>query len=263
MTKHLSHKNLHNTLVYIDLVGAGGTGSLVLSGLVRLHLALKSLGHPHGVYVNAWDPDTVSKANIGRQLFVPEELSLNKAIALVNRYNLGFGLDWNGIPRHYELKHNGHKPHIIISCVDSRSSRLAIHRNKDFYRGAYLIDCGNSADSGQVLIGDGSKEFPYPWDRYPDLIDPDKQPGNLPSCSLAEALHHQELFVNQWMATAALEILWQLFRHGELDCSGCYINLKKFTVRPAAIRDGTIEKAAIIQKKTPSKRRPKNANQNH
>ena len=42
---------MHTHPVNIDLIGVGGGGSLVLSGLVRLHLAMKSLGHPHGLAV--------------------------------------------------------------------------------------------------------------------------------------------------------------------------------------------------------------------
>ena len=70
---------MHTHPVNIDLIGVGGGGSLVLSGLVRLHLAIKSLGHPHGLAVNVWDPDIVSQANVGRQLFAPNEIGLNKA----------------------------------------------------------------------------------------------------------------------------------------------------------------------------------------
>ena len=51
--KHIV-KNLHNGTVNIALVGVGGTGSLVLSGLVRLNHALRQLGHP-GIEVKVYD----------------------------------------------------------------------------------------------------------------------------------------------------------------------------------------------------------------
>lgn len=34
-------KDLHNSKICIDLIGVGGTGSLVLSGLVRLNYAIQ------------------------------------------------------------------------------------------------------------------------------------------------------------------------------------------------------------------------------
>ena len=67
--KHTVKSGFHTHPVRINLIGVGGGGSLVLSGLVRLHLAMKSLGHPYGLDVEVWDPDRVSSANIGRQLF--------------------------------------------------------------------------------------------------------------------------------------------------------------------------------------------------
>ena len=53
--------------VTVNLIGAGGTGSQVLTCLARLDTALRGLGHP-GLFVTLYDPDTVTEANIGRQL---------------------------------------------------------------------------------------------------------------------------------------------------------------------------------------------------
>ena len=40
------------------------------------------------------------------------------------------------------------------------------------------------------------------------------------------SLERHGLFINQFVATGVLEILWQLFRHGGLDYSELYFNLK-------------------------------------
>ena len=101
--KHTVKSGFHTNPVKINLIGVGGGGSLVLSGLVRLHLAMKSLGHPYGLDVEVWDPDRVSPANIGRQLFAASEVGLNKAEALVNRCNLGFALNWEAHPECYRF----------------------------------------------------------------------------------------------------------------------------------------------------------------
>ena len=52
--------------VTVNLIGAGGTGSQVLTCLARLDTALRGLGHP-GLFVTLYDPDTVTEANIRRQ----------------------------------------------------------------------------------------------------------------------------------------------------------------------------------------------------
>lgn len=80
--------------VTVFVIGAGGTGSQVITNLARMSMALRALGHP-GLHVTVFDPDTVSTANIGRQLFSETELGLNKATALVTRINHFFGYSWS------------------------------------------------------------------------------------------------------------------------------------------------------------------------
>ena len=67
--------------VTVFVIGAGGTGSQVVTNLARMNKALQSLGHV-GLHVTVFDPDTVTEANIGRQLFSESEIGLNKAMAL-------------------------------------------------------------------------------------------------------------------------------------------------------------------------------------
>ena len=75
---HTIHPSLLRGQVSVALVGCGGVGSQVLTGLARLHKALVSLGHPGGLHVTAFDPDTVSESNVGRQLFSPADVGINK-----------------------------------------------------------------------------------------------------------------------------------------------------------------------------------------
>ena len=86
--------------VSVHVIGAGGTGSQVGTNLARMDMALRALGHP-GLHVTVFDPDTVSKANIGRQLFSESEIGLNKAVALVTRINRFFGSTWGAGDRRY------------------------------------------------------------------------------------------------------------------------------------------------------------------
>ena len=195
-------------------------------------VAMKSLGHPYGLDVEVWDPDRVSSANIGRQLFAASEIGLNKAEALVNRYNLGFALNWKAHPERY---HSNRGFDVLIACVDSRRSRKEIFQTLPKKNGPYVLDGGVLATCGQVIIGNGSKELPYPYQELPTLIDTRIKEKNLPSCSLAESLSIQELFVNQWLATAELELCWRLFRKGGLDYRGFYINLDTGRMNPVPI----------------------------
>lgn len=66
--------------VTVNLIGAGGTGSQVLTCLARLDVTL-------------YDPDEVTEANIERQLFGYSDLGLNKVVCLISRINNFFGND--------------------------------------------------------------------------------------------------------------------------------------------------------------------------
>ena len=83
--------------VTVNLIGAGGTGSQVLTCLARLDVTLRALGHP-GLSVTLYDPDIVSGTNIGRQLFSDSDIGLNKAKCLITRVNNFFGNDWRAVP---------------------------------------------------------------------------------------------------------------------------------------------------------------------
>ena len=170
--KHQTPSEFHTRPVYIELVGAGATGSLILAGLVRLHMAIKELGHPYGMAVRCWDPDTVSAANIGRQLFSEQEIGQNKAVTLISRYNYHFGLEWFAVPKKFLPSKNYESGNVVvISAVDTRKSRASINAGLKQYYNEYLIDSGCGKDFGQVCIGNGSKELPYPWVIHPELLD--------------------------------------------------------------------------------------------
>ena len=226
--KHHTPTEFHTKKVYVELIGAGATGSLILSGLVRLHLSMLELEHPQGLAVRCWDPDTITHANIGRQLYVESEIGQNKAVTLITRYNYHYGLAWCAVPKRFHSdRYYFEKNAVVIAAVDSRESRKEIHENLERYKNVYCIDCGCGKDYGQICIGNGSPELPYPWIKHPELIDESKDSEHRSSCSMADSLERNGLFINQFVATGVLEILWQLFRHGGLDYSELYINLAK------------------------------------
>lgn len=91
---HFSHPYLLNPQhpITVNVIGAGGTGSQVTTSLSRIDQELSEFEHP-GLSVRVYDPDTVSRANISRQLFSEADLDLNKAQCLVTRINRFFGND--------------------------------------------------------------------------------------------------------------------------------------------------------------------------
>jgi PRTRC genetic system ThiF family protein len=229
--------------VRVLLVGCGGTGSEVLDGLARMHFAMVALGHPGGLEITAVDGDTVSRSNIGRQRFSASDVGQNKAAVLVHRFNLFYGLSWKavcGFLKPDDLDRVQFD--LLITCVDRASTRVAIGewaRDRQYLESLWL-DFGNGASRAQVILGHLSKpvrskvlRLPNVFDLYPELKTVDDNAE--PSCSLAEALHAQDLFVNRFVADAGLAMLWRLFRDGRLEYHGAYLDVSQVSSRPFRI----------------------------
>jgi len=249
--------------VTVNLIGAGGTGSQVLSCLVRMDMALAGLGHP-GLHVTVYDPDEVTEHNIGRQLFTPADVGVNKANCLVSRLNAAFGLGWEAVGEKFPVKVKNATEkdlaNIFITCTDNVASRIKLD---GFLNGAaaamrhdgridhqsllYWLDFGNRQNTGQVVLGTISDEIPQPavdgeetvsllpkitdMPGYGDTHDDDSGP----SCSLAEALEKQDLFINSALAQLGCNLLWRMLRHGKLEHQGLYLNLETMTTNPITI----------------------------
>lgn len=154
--------------VTIHVAGAGGTGAQVIANLARMNVALRALGHP-GLHVTVFDPDIITEANIGRQLFSESELGQGKATAAVTRVNRFFGTTWTAENCRYPVRktqENGddrtRPANIIITCTDNTRSRLELWRLLKKYREAsvnneravyYWMDFGNAQTTGQIVIG--------------------------------------------------------------------------------------------------------------
>ncbi|WP_255498786.1 thiamine biosynthesis protein ThiF [Dysgonomonas sp. ZJ709] len=105
------------------------------------------------------------------------------------------------------------------------------------------MDFGNGTQTGQVVLGSLVKidqpkskkfetvaELPVITERYNLKKVKEKDSG--PSCSLAEALQKQDLFINSSLAQLGSNILWKLLTDGMTDKAGLYLNLKTMNTNP-------------------------------
>ncbi len=242
--------------ISVNLIGAGGTGSSFLTALARMNYALNQLGHC-GISVRLFDHDKVEQSNLGRQLFSEHELGMNKAVALINRVNRFFGTNWKAVAQKFEGVSSAQNQlaNITISCVDTVSARKEI---SEFLNGLkdigssrdrpmYWLDLGNGKDSGQVwlsTVGEikqpESKKFSTVgmlqdiFKAYPNLMET-QQENNEPSCSLAQALNRQDLFINSVLANMGASLMWSMFRLGVLEHRGFFLSLSDFRSAPVPI----------------------------
>lgn len=242
----------HN--ITVNLIGVGGTGSVVLSLLPRMHYSLKALGYPAGFDVTIYDGDTVSEANVIKQLFHSSEIGQNKAIALTTRINRFFELDWKAVPSLFTIKDKNNTANITITCTDTVKSRKNI--NKSLVRPKigkygdminkvpfYWLDIGNRRNDGQIVLGTPF-ECRQPESKYqtvsklPSVLDlyqnyaylaSDSDQG--PSCSLMEAIQQQDLFINGILAHLAINLLWKLFTQYYITEHALFVNLETNIVK--------------------------------
>ncbi len=139
----------------------------------------------------------------------------------------------------------------LITCTDNIRSRLTLWKFlkkvrkenfSDHSAPIYWMDFGNSQTKGQVIIGTvrekvlqpSSQEYiPMPkMNVITEEVDyakiKEKESG--PSCSLAEALEKQDLFINSTLAHIGCDILWRMFKEGKTLYRGAYVNLETLKV---------------------------------
>ena len=232
--------------VYITLVGCGGTGSHLASGLCTLILALKE--RDITTRLQLIDPDRVEEKNVGRQLFGRAEIGLPKSGTLALRLGQVYTLPIDASIRAIgagDTFVERDALSIVIGAVDNVPARKTISRAVATAAGTlWAIDAGNENHSGQVLIGNCSTSaamkgsvalgmtdrLPSPYLVYPDLIKTPKKVKPA-SCADAVATGEQGLMVNRMMAAWTLTLLHD-FLFGQLNYFGVSVDLKFAGVKP-------------------------------
>jgi hypothetical protein len=108
------------------------------------------------------------------------------------------------------------------------------------------MDFGNTRTAGQVILG--SLEVAQPVSekfitagRLPvvtelfDYGERDERDSG-PSCSLAEALQKQDLFINSVLAQLGCGLLWKLLHECVLEHHGVFLNMDTMKTNPVKIK---------------------------
>jgi len=232
--------------VHLTMVGCGGTGSHIASGLISLAGALAE--RDVAVDIQLIDPDRVERKNVGRQLFGPADIGRPKAEVLADRLNrafaarVGYTIHALGSAEASALMDpDAVTLSLVIGAVDNPAARAVIAKAVTRADGVmsrrrlWWIDAGNENHSGQVAIGDTADQahlrnagalgmigrLPAPHLVYPDLVTaPPKAKKSArrassarpPSCAELAAAGEQGLMVNRMAAAWVLAMLDAFFR---------------------------------------------------
>lgn len=237
--RHYLPADFDNRAINIMLVGCGGNGAQMLMGLASLDTALRAISS-RSLDVTVVDDDIVTEANLGRQPFYRCDVGNSKARTLTERINLAHGLAWKAVHGRAPDAIGVEGADILITCVDTASARRSIGTAFRDTRTvpAYWMDLGNRAGDGQFLIGcprrkvDDDRRLPTVLEYFPELGDDSLPDDDAPSCSVAEALERQSLFVNRVVASHALALLFDLLGRGSIGHAGAFLNLASGRVVP-------------------------------
>lgn len=231
--RHYLRPGLDGLTINVMLVGCGGNGAQMLMGLASLDTAMRAISS-RSLHVTTVDDDIVTEANLGRQPFYRCDLGNSKARTLTERINIAHGLAWKAVHGRAPETIGFNDCDILISCVDTARARRALGAELVDGRTcpAYWLDLGNRATDGQFIIGcpepsHGKKpeRLPTVLEYFPELLDDTAGEDDAPSCSVAEALERQSLFVNRVVASHALALLFELLGRGSIGHAGAFINL--------------------------------------
>ena len=113
---------------------------------------------------------------------------------------------------------------------------------QDWVKPCYWLDFGNSNKSVQVILGSSDRTKQPKSKKYKTIeklptIDKEFdlksiKDDNEPSCSVAEAIEKQDLFINPIVSYMGLNLLWKLFKDYSIMHRGYYINLETGKTNP-------------------------------
>lgn len=232
--------------IEIVLVGCGGTGSNLARSLAQIALVCRERGQD--VRLTFVDPDTVERGNVPRQMFAPAEIGMPKAAALATRFSLAWGLPITAIPALFGaavLPSGPRHTTILVGCVDAAAGRRAMAKALSdanaLGASMWWLDCGNTAEAGQVLIGSAASRtalagafaadgvclaLPSPALVAPDLLvaRPEERARPRLSCAELVAANLQSLTINQRVAAEAADFLSRLLVTGSLSRFATYFD---------------------------------------
>ncbi len=168
--------------------------SAICSGQARIS-ENQGWGHCRARYVDR----SISPAKL--RATASTEIGLAKAIVMVSRLNLFWGLRWTASLEFLSEQSKIGDFDVVLGCVDTRAARIVIGKHVLGWRSrvAYWLELGNLADSGQFVLGQplnsrnrrSADRLRTAPEIFPELCDESLEAGDGPSCSGSEALDRQ------------------------------------------------------------------------
>jgi PRTRC genetic system ThiF family protein len=220
----------------VTIVGVGGTGAFLAEDLARLF----SAHFGWRVRLTLVDHDIVEEHNEQRQAFTRRDSGRYKAQVVGERLVRQFPVEVALSLAPYDHRRDaprddrgtaGSRLCLLIGCVDNPLARCELARtlrSDGYSQPVWWLDLGNSAASGQVLLGNSvrtedlrgafdpethtCRAVPAPSLQAPELLEAPLAalPAPDQDCAAAQAVGDQEPFVNRAIAALGLAMVTRL-----------------------------------------------------
>lgn len=214
-----------HTTIDVAIVGAGGTGSFLASHVARMQRILTILDRKQW-NVEVFDPKDVTESTIAKQLFLTQERGMNKAVALTERLNRSYNLQWKGTPHTFDMDEL-YNYNMVIGCTDSIPFRNDIM----FYlKGTQVwLDSGCFKDYGQIIA-----VRPGHWPDY-NQLGLNNFENHPDSCDAIQSLEIQHPAINPTLASIMYGWLYNTFVYYRPPFLQAYINLESMKMTSGEI----------------------------
>lgn len=240
----------------VTVVGLGGTGAFLAEDLARLF----SVHFGWRVRLTLVDHDVVEEHNEQRQAFTKRDRGRHKAQVIGERLVRQFPVEVAVSLAPYDHRRDAPRDErggarsqlsLLIGCVDNPLARSELARTlgtDGYSQPVWWLDLGNSAASGQVLLGNASRgddlrgafdpethtcgAVPAPSLQAPELLEAPLAalPAPDQDCAAAQVVGDQEPFVNRAIAALGLAMVTRLCQR-RLTWRAMYFDLDVGTLR--------------------------------
>jgi molybdopterin/thiamine biosynthesis adenylyltransferase len=153
------------------VIGAGGTGTFLLDPLIRYLTTY--FGGQDGWELGVIDGDSVEEKNLSRQLFDPSAVTVNKAVAIVNKFSYLQNL--MAIPEYLSadnIQQFLNEKCVVLIAVDNTPVRVLIEEHCTGLNNCAVINGGNEEFTGSTQLWirqNGSNRTPNLTFLHPEI----------------------------------------------------------------------------------------------
>ena len=225
---------INNKEKFIVVLGWGGTGSWLIQMLSKLNFNTTPC---------ICDGDLIEYKNCLRQNFNKNEVGLNKAEVLGQKFNFNYVDSYiDNEDDLIEILNQSNAIPFVVGCLDNNATRKIVHNVflNETFKDFIWLDAGNSERTGQVYVAikeDNNIICPSPLDIDYNLniITKDERKPSDISCAEQSESKPQNVSVNITSATVLFDLINIILNNNVILGNKYSFDTKTMIIKPSTI----------------------------